>query len=243
MNSHLAHRRRLLRALALTAAAAAVPGFAPVSRAGDSAVADRQALAALEAQRGGRLGAFVLDTGSGRNFGWRADERFGLCSTFKLLLAGVLMRQAEAGELDLAEVLSFAEADRVPHMPVTGPLLEAGKGMAQLSILGLAEATQKTSDNLAANLLLARLGGPARLTALLREMGDPATRIDRIEPAMNLVPAGELRDTTTPEAMARTAAALLVGDALNDTHRAQLVQWTVDTQTGLRRLRFGLPAG
>jgi beta-lactamase class A len=46
------------------------------------------ALKALEPRAGGRLGVSILDTGTGRHVGHRMDERFAMCSTFKLPLAG-----------------------------------------------------------------------------------------------------------------------------------------------------------
>ncbi|EPB5741857.1 MULTISPECIES: CPBP family intramembrane glutamic endopeptidase [Pseudomonas] len=58
------------------------------------------ALAALELRNGGRLGVFVLDAGSGRSLGWREDERFGMCSTFKLLLAATVLDAERQGRLD-----------------------------------------------------------------------------------------------------------------------------------------------
>ena len=80
-----------------------------------------------------------------------------------------------------------------------------------MTVSALAEAAQVTSDNVAANLLLARLGGPTGFTARLRELGDRQTRLDRLEPELNLVLPGDERDTTTPRAMAETASRLLHG--------------------------------
>lgn len=52
------------------------------------AAADAKArLAKLEARRGGRLGVAVLDLESGRRIAHRGDERFAMCSTFKVLAA------------------------------------------------------------------------------------------------------------------------------------------------------------
>jgi beta-lactamase class A len=200
-----------------------------------------EALYELERANGGRLGVCVYDSaGSGSAYGHRMDERFGLCSTFKLLLAAAVLREHAAGRIDGEEGLAFSEADRVPHMPVIEAALAAGR--TEMSLFELAEATQKTSDNVAANLLIRRLGGPAAVTALWRAMGDTETRIDRYEPEMNRVPPGELRDTTTPRSMASTVARLFSDDALLPASaQAQLAQWMRDTQTGLRRLRAGLP--
>lgn len=226
-------RRTLLRAAAAAALAASLPAGA---RAARPDLPDR--LAQLERRSGGRLGVAVIDTGDGRRAGHRSDERFGLNSTFKLLLAAVILREADAGRIDLDEVLAYGAADIVPHAPVTSRHLEAG-GM---TVVALAEAAQLTSDNVAANLLVQRLGGPAAFTAMLRELGDPVTRIDRLEPDMNFVPSGEERDTTTPAAMAGIVAKLFAGGLLSTTAQTRLRDWMIATQTGLRRLRAGLPA-
>ena len=183
-------------------------------------------LKALEAKAGGRLGVAILDTKDGRFLaGNRIDERFALCSTFKVLLAAVALR-----ELPLTEVLPYTEKDLVANSPVTKENLGRGGGM---TIAALAEATQTTSDNAAANLLIKRLGGPAILTAKLRALGDTVTRIDDYEPRMNLVLPGDVRNTTTPRAMAKTVAGLAGMD--------KLIDWMIATKTGTKRIRAGLP--
>lgn len=224
-------RRQLL---ALSAATLPLPAF---SLTGPDL---NQALAALEARAGGRLGVAVLDSASGAQAGHRADERFGLCSTFKLLLAGAVLQQIDAGRWPAERPIRFGQADLVPHAPVVRAHLQQGR----LSAIELAEATQTTSDNAAANLLMRELfKGPAGLTQWLRERGDAVTRLDRWEPEMNRVPPGELRDTSTPAAIAASAARLLTGELLQPTSRARLIGWMEATQTGTRRLRAGLPKG
>ena len=42
----------------------------------------------LSTTRRGAFGVSMLDTETGLALGWRRDERFAMCSTFKLLLAG-----------------------------------------------------------------------------------------------------------------------------------------------------------
>lgn len=238
------HRRHLLAFLATSALYAALPAHLLAAPAGRTRAATpsspAEALAALEREHGGRLGACVLDAGDpATGYGHRADERFALCSTFKLLLAAVVLREADAGRLDLNTPLRFGEDDLVPYAPVVEAHLAAGA----LSIGALAEAAQVTSDNVAANLLLRELGGPAGFTAKLRELGDRTTRLDRIEPAMNRVLPGEDHDTTTPRAIAETVARLFTTDLLSPASRQTLKQWMIATRTGSRRLRAGFPAG
>jgi beta-lactamase class A len=57
-------------------------------------------LAVLQSRYGGRLGVYVLDTGSRRAFGLNEQDRFAMCSTFKLLLAAA--SELPARELEQA---------------------------------------------------------------------------------------------------------------------------------------------
>ena len=195
-------------------------------------------LQAVERTAGGRLGFAMLDTGSRKLLGHREDERFAMCSTFKLPLAALVLQAAERRELDLATPVPINRADLVAHAPVT----EAHVG-GSLSLRDLAEAVQLTSDNVAANLLMKKLGGPEGVTRRLRALGDEATRVDRWEPEVNLVVGNDPRDTTTPRAMVHTVEKLVLGDALRPANRALLTTWMVNTKTGHQRLRAGVPKG
>ncbi len=195
-------------------------------------------LAALEARAGGRLGVALFDTASPRRWVHRSDERFGLCSTFKLPLAGAVLQALDQGRLRADARLPLRPEDRVQHMPTT----EAWLARGWATPTALAQAAQLSSDNLAANVLLRSVGGPEAFTAWLRAQGDAVTRVDRYEPAMNRVAAGDERDTTSPAAFAGLVATLCTGAALKPARRALLVQWMRDTRTGQRRLRAGLPA-
>lgn len=231
----LARRRLLGTAIG---SALLVSGFDAWS-APPNATPRHRTIADLERSAGGRLGVCALDTGSGAQIGHRADERFALCSTFKLLLAAVILREADQGRVRLDEPTKLPRDVSLPNSPVTDEARANGRDM---TVLALAEAAQTQSDNLAANLLLGLIGGPAGFTSRLREAGDTETRLDRLEPELNFVPAGEVRDTTTPAAMARTVARFLTTDHLSEPARVTLVDWMVATKTGQRRLRAGLPA-
>ena len=196
-------------------------------------------LAALERRAGGRLGVMVRDSATGRGFGWRADERFAHCSTFKLSLAALVLAQIDAGTLRSDEVLAYSVMDILPASPVT----EAAAAREGLPILTLAEAAVVRSDNLAANLLLARVGGPAAVTAFWRALGDTVSRLDHKEPELNRVGIGAVHDITTPAAMAQTVVRILTGPVLSGASRALLWGWMKACTTGKDRLRAGLPAG
>ena len=195
-------------------------------------------LRTIERAAGGRLGAFVLDTDSGKSFGWRADERFCHCSTFKFSLAALALREGDAGRLDLAETLAFSRADIVGYSPVVEENLAKGR----LPIMALAEAVQITSDNAAANVLMRRLGGPEAVTRFWREIGDNQSRLDGYEPAINVIPPGTEENSTTPRAMAETLRRIVLGDVLKANNRDRLRGWMAATQSGKDRIRAGIPA-
>ncbi|HWN36614.1 MAG TPA: class A beta-lactamase [Pseudonocardia sp.] len=217
------------------------PGLSPApapSGAGPAVAEAGRALADLETRFGGRLGVFALDTGSGAAIGHRADERFPLCSTFKVLAAAAILRLRGERPGLLDQLVHYTPAQVIDGSPVSGP--RAADGM---TVSALCRAAIDHSDNTAANLLLGILGGPPAVTAFASTLGDPLTRLDRTEPELNVVPPGELRDTSTPALMAADLRALVLGDALDPAGRELLTGWLVGITTGGTRIRAGLPAG
>jgi beta-lactamase class A len=195
-------------------------------------------LAGVEASVGGRLGVSASDAGGGLPLAYRPDERFAMCSTFKVALAGCVLSHAQEGRMSLEGRVSFSETDVIDG-PAARPRLAGGN----LSIGELCAAAVEVSSNTSANLLLDRVGGPAGFTAFLRAIGDEATRLDRNEPALNENLPGDPRDTTTPSAMRATLGALVLEDrVLAAEHRDRLIGWMVASTTGLGRLRAGIPA-
>jgi beta-lactamase class A len=156
-------RRNLITAAAAVPALIASPIIASPSARRFDAATKIQSLETGQA----RLGVCLLDTATGEFTGNRLDERFAMCSTFKLALVAAYLRESDYGRVDLAEVLPYTKSDLLPWAPVTGKHVTKGG----LSIEVLAQAAQELSDGVAANLLVKRLGGPAAVTAKFREMG------------------------------------------------------------------------
>ena len=195
------------------------------------------AIAALDRESGGRLGVSVLDTASGARFAWRGGERFAMCSTFKFPLAAATLHRVDRGLERLDRRVAIRTADMVPNSPVTEKRIGGHATVAELC-----EGTITLSDNAAANLLLAPLGGPKGFTRFMRAAGDPVTRLDRMEPQMNgVLPGGDPRDTTSPDAMTGDLERFLLGGVLKPASRAQLLAWMYATKTGAARIRAGIP--
>ncbi|MEO7165728.1 MAG: class A beta-lactamase [Spartobacteria bacterium] len=194
-------------------------------------------IAAVETRIGGRLGVAALETGSGRRIAHGASERFPMCSTFKFLAAAAVLHRVDINEEKLDRVISYTEADLLEYAPAAKEHLREG-GM---TVGALCAAAITLSDNTAANLLLKTIGGPAGFTRYARTLGDKETRLDRIEPDLNSARPGDERDTTTPAAMLGDLRALLLGDALSASSRAQLDTWLAANTTGGSMIRAGLP--
>jgi beta-lactamase class A len=191
----------------------------------------------LEAAARGRLGVHIIDTGSSQEYGHRSDERFLMCSTFKLLASALVLHRVDTGHESLQRRITYAKKDLVSWSPITEKHVDEGMTLAELC-----HATITVSDNTAANLILSSYGGPAALTAFARQLGDSVTRLDRTEPELNVFRADRpLLDTTTPRAMARSMEKVLLGDVLSADSGHLLQQWLLGNTTGERRLKAGLP--
>jgi beta-lactamase class A len=191
----------------------------------------------LERSAEGRLGVHILDTSTGEAFGYRSDERFMMLSSFKLLASALVLHRVDAGQDSLDRRIAFRRDDLISWSPVTEKQAD-GPGM---TLAELCAATITTSDNTAANLILASYGGPPALTAYARQLGDIVTRLDRIEPDLNMRQANGLLDTTSPRAMAHTIQSVVLGAALSTQSRERLQQWLLGNTTGGKRLKAGIP--
>jgi beta-lactamase class A len=185
---------------------------------------------------GARIGIALIDPISGANATWRAAERFPMCSTFKLLVAGHVLWRVDHGLERINRAVKIP-AVTLDHSPVTKNY--AG---GTLQIKELCGAAMTQSDNTAANLLLDTFGGPAGLTKFLRSTGDAVTRLDRYELDLNEGTPGDPRDTTTPQAMLDTLRRLTFGAVLRPDSRRQLMFWLANNTTGGEKLRKGVPA-
>src|SRR5205085_8201315 len=86
----------------------------------------------LEKESGGRLGFALLDTSSGMRFQYRGDERFPMCSTFKLLLVAAVLRKCEDEEDSLSRRIAVRKEDLVPWAPFTETRVGADASVEEL---------------------------------------------------------------------------------------------------------------
>ncbi|KUL21534.1 class A beta-lactamase [Streptomyces regalis] len=201
---------------------------------GDDDVTTR--LRALEEQHGARLGVFAHNIATKQTVRYRADERFPICSLFKTLAAAAVLRDLDRDGEVLAKRIHYTADDLVENSKETEKHLATGMTVAEL-----ADVAIRFSDNTAGNLLLRELGGPTAVTRFARSLGDPVTRLDRWETELNSAEPWRTTDTTSPRAIGRTYARLVLGNALNRPDRDLLTHWLLNNTTSANRFRAGLP--
>jgi beta-lactamase class A len=192
-------------------------------------------ISALEKKSSGRIGVSVISINGASLFSYRENERFAMCSTFKVLLGALVLSRVDSKLESLDRLITFQATDILDYAPITKKYLATG----HMTVSELIAASIQYSDNTAANLLLGTVGGPNALTKYLRGIGDNITRLDRNEPSLNTNLSDDLRDTSTPSAMAHTLQKVLIGDYLSSASKEQLKIWMFGNATGESKLRAG----
>ncbi|MFF0161870.1 class A beta-lactamase [Streptomyces sp. NPDC005263] len=216
------------------ALASRAPAGSSASPTASATPLDLPSLRALERKHDARLGVYALHTGTGATIAHRADERFAFCSTFKPAAVAAVLDRHPLSRLD--ERVTYGWDDINSISPITRKNVTKGMTVGELC-----DAAIRYSDGTAANLLLRDLGGPRRLTAYLRGLGDKVSRLDHYEPELNRARPGEPEDTTTPRAIAADYRTIVLGDALAAEKRSLLTDLLVRNTTGGNRIRAGLP--
>jgi beta-lactamase class A len=200
---------------------------------------DITAFADLEKQHAGsRIGVAAIEPSTNRRVEYRADERFLMCSTFKVLAAAAVLKRVDENKEKLDRFVRYGEAQLLAYAPVTREHVKEG-GM---TLEALSAAAVEQSDNTAANLLLEAIGGPEKWTEFARSLGDKFSRLDHNEPDLNIARPGKEDDTTTPAAMCADLQRLFASDVLSVASRTKLEGWMQQVQTGATMIRAAVPA-
>ncbi|MCU7369201.1 class A beta-lactamase [Pantoea stewartii] len=196
----------------------------------------QEKLTTLETESKGRLGVVLINTADNSQIVYRGSERFPMCSTSKVMTVATLLKKSEEKNEILNEKIQIKKEDLVNYNPITEKHLTDGMTLSELSAAAL-----QYSDNTAMNKILSYIGGPEKVTQFARSINDTTYRLDRNEPTLNTAIPGDPRDTTSPEAMAKSLSNLAIGNALGEKQRTQLIEWMKGNTTGNASIRAGLP--
>lgn len=121
-------------------------------------------LISLEKQFDGKIGVYALNTNNQQVIAYRADERFPVQSTMKLIGVAALLKQSQHDKNLLQENIHYTKNDLMVWHPITGKYVNSG-----MTLEALSEAAISYSDNPAMNLILKNLAG-LNLQLILRTL-------------------------------------------------------------------------
>lgn len=197
----------------------------------------------IAAQAHGRVGVACSLPGTTLACDFHADEALPMQSTYKLPIAVVVLHAVETGRLSLTQNLQFlpsdiglpteysALKDAHPHGGVEVPVQELLQGMIE------------QSDNVACDILLRTLGGPAAVDRSLRAIGFAGIHIMDYEKTVDRNEHLQYRNSATPHAYVVLLRRLADHSPLSPEHTQLLIGWMTATHTGDSRIRAELPPG
>jgi beta-lactamase class A len=208
---------RLVTFLTLLLLSLAQPAYAQVSPRLQQL---EQRLSAMAADNPGEYGIAALDLTTGETVSFNGNEPFPMASTMKVAVAAAYLAEVEAGRRSLTDKAGGQTAATLMDLMIT------------------------RSDNAATDLLMAMLGGPAAVDTWLRAQGLTGIRVDRTIASLlrDRRDLKDIRDSSTPIAMAGLLRAIDSGAALKPESRALLLDMMSRCKTGSNRIRALLPA-
>ena len=221
------------------------PAAAPhvLSAAPASPLAAR--LSALAEASQGRIGVAAIDLARGEAIGVLGDQPFPLASTGKVAIVATFLDGVDRGVYQLSD--QFPLMLPVPSHKFAGTVAPVRAG-AMLPADRLIELALTRSDNHATDALLAAIGGPQSVDRWLHRAGITGMHLDRDiatmvrdDGAINPARVIDVRDSTTPQAMARLLAGLYQGQWLTPSSRDVLLGAMGRCVTGVHRMKALLP--
>lgn len=193
----------------------------------------------LESGIGGVLGLAAVHVESGRRIEWNGAETFPMASVVKLPIALAVLWRVDRGEIALGDTLWIQPADVRPGRNLLGP---GPATVERLLALMLEE-----SDNTAADVLMARLGGAGAVRARLAALDVTGVDVSRSEGRMlsdwaGLPPPPAGREWSRDEVYAQ------IDTASSSARRAAAEAWAADprdsaTPAGMADLLLAVHAG
>ena len=196
-------------------------------------LASPSALQQIAVEARGHVGVSARLIETGETFGLNEREHFPMQSVYKLPIAMAVMH---AG-LPLDKPVRITKADLVPpalHSPIRDAHPQGDFDLPLREVLRFAIAE---SDGTASDVLLRLIGGPARVTAYLRELGIQDLMVATTELEMSREEHVQYRNWSTPDAMVQ----LLM--KLSPQRDALLMKWLIESTPGPKRIKGMLPAG
>jgi beta-lactamase class A len=214
-----------------------VPLFAAIQKTQSTSI--QKKLAELEISSGGIIGVYAINTANGKHLQYHAKDRFPMGCTSKVMGVAAILNKSMNDDSLLSQKMSYTKSDLTNWSPITEQHLTSGMTVAELGA-----ASISYSDNTAMNLLVKKLGGLKQINDFARSIHNNSFRQDNGWPEEAYSGGrGNLKDSSTPEDMAKSLQTLAFTSTLAKPQKTLLISWLKANTTGDFRIRAGLPKG
>jgi beta-lactamase class A len=200
-------------------------------------------IAAIASEAQGRVSVACSLPGSAIDCDLHPHAHPPMQSVFKLPLALAALHVVEGGSLSLDQAIRFRAGDRILPQAYS-PLQEKyPAGEVDVPLRELLLLTVSHSDNVAADIVLRVVGGPAAVEAYVGSIGVGGFRLRDNEAALHREVAAQYRNWLEPAAAVRLLRRLSDDSPLTREHTDLLLGWMRDSTRAPNRIKGRLPAG
>jgi beta-lactamase class A len=202
----------------------------------------RATIARLATETSAKVGVALRVLETNDTLSYHNRQPYPMMSVFKLAIAMQVLHEVDRGHLRLAQQQFLTKAD-LPgdtHSPLRD---KYPGGNVRVSIQELLTYMVTVSDNNACDILLRLVGGPAKLTAYVRQLGVRPFVAEVSEAQMAAAWANQYRNWSYPSTQVDLLAQVYHRTALSQASSSLLWQLLLDTSVGPQRIKGLLPAG
>jgi beta-lactamase class A len=239
-----------VRRIAALLCAVSLLGVSPLSETQRLQAVVTAVAAHAKTALGARFGIAVWDVKTGARAGAYAAQGFPLASAFKLPLAMTVLERVDAGTLALDQRVTILPQDIITYASSVAD--DYANGARTFTLEDLVTRMVRDSDNTAADTLYRIIGGATAINAALAKAGVHGISIRTDEAGLHRDFVAERSyarggdNSATPDAYAALLNELVVftdprTGPLAPSSADLLFEIMSDSQTGVHRLRAGLP--
>jgi beta-lactamase class A len=197
----------------------------------------------IAADAQGKVSVACVLPGSPLNCDLDAHAHPPMQSVFKLPLAVTVLHLVEEGKFSLEQRLRFLPSDRIlphTHSPLQDKHPDGNVDVALRELLRLATSE---SDNVAADVALRSIGGPAIVNGYIESVGVTGFHLQDDEQALARDNALQYRNWFEPAGAVQLLRRISDNSPLTPEHTRMLLQWMQDASSGAERIKGELPVG
>ncbi len=164
-------------------------------------------------------------------------------SVFKLPVVLTALHFVEEGKFSLDQPIRFLPSDRIvphTHSPLQDKYPEANVDVPLRELLG---SGVSLSDNVAADIVLRIVGGPAVVDSYIKSIGVTGFHLEDGEDGLARDITAQYRNWFEPAGAVQLLRRISDDSPLTPEHTRLLLQWMADAGTGVQRIKGHLPAG